>query len=131
VLRVTPPGGDPWDIAIGSPGWSRTPVPTAIAFVSDAAGYIVDVVDRRVLHEIGGVARIREDELHDLLLMATASDLVAIGAAGIVWRTQIAWDDVKVTAIDGRGIHCTGYDGGMLPTNFLVDAASGKAVRLA
>jgi hypothetical protein len=34
VLRVTAPGADPWDFAIGVPNWWPTPIPTSIAFMS-------------------------------------------------------------------------------------------------
>ena len=131
VLRLTAPGAGAWDIAIGQPNWWRTPIPTAIAFISDWTGSVVDVVERRVLIEVPGVVRIRQDERHDLALLATEGSLVAIGKAGVVWRSDdIATDDLKVIAIDDRGIVCTGYDGGELPSRFIVNPTSGKAIRL-
>jgi hypothetical protein len=131
VLRVTAPGAPPWDFAIGAPNWWRTPIPTAIAFISDFAGYVVDVVERRVLVEVPGAVRVREDERHDLVLLMTEGDLTAVGHAGIEWQSHgVAYDDLKVVAIDDRGIHCTGYDGGEFPSRFLIDPASGTATRI-
>jgi hypothetical protein len=131
ILRLTAPGMLPWDIAIGQPNWWRTPIPTAIAFISDLRGYLVDVAERRILVEVPGAVRIRQDERHDLVLLITGGSITAIAAGGIAWQSeQIAVDDLKVVAIDDRGIVCTGYDGGDLPTPFIVDPASGKAIRL-
>lgn len=130
VLRLTAPGATPWDIAVGAPNWWRTPIPTAVAIISDWIGYLVDVVERRVLVEVPGVVRIREDERHDLVLLITEGDLTAVGPRGVVWRSErIASDDLKVVAIDDRGIVCTGYDGGEFPTEFVVDPATGRATR--
>lgn len=127
VLRVTAPGADPWDIAVGSPGWWRTPIPTAIAFISDWRGYLVDVVTRRVVFDIAGVVRIREDQRHDLLLMVTEGHIVAIGRAGIAWTTEpVADDDLKVVSIEADGIVCTGYVGGMFPQRIVIDPLTGQ-----
>ena len=42
---------------------------------------------------------------------------------------EIAYDDLKVVAIDEHGIHCTGFDGGDLPSRFVVDPADGTSTR--
>jgi hypothetical protein len=131
VLRVTAPGAPSWEFAIGVPNWWRTPIPTAIAFISEWSGYIVDVVQRRVLVEVPGAVRIRQDERHALILMITEGSLTAVGPQGIAWRSEnIAAYDLKVVAIDDRGIVCTGYDGGEFPSEFVVDPAGGKASSL-
>jgi len=131
ILRLTAPGAPAWDIAIGRPNWWRTPISTAIAFISDWTGYLADVVERRVLVEVPGVARIREDERDDLVLLITQTGITAVGAGGLAWQTDgIAWNDLKVVAIDDRGIVCTGYDGGELPSEFVVDPATGKVQRV-
>ena len=107
VLRITPPGSPAWDIAVGAPNWWRSPSPAAIAVISDGAGYLLDVVERRVLFDIDDVTRVREDHLHDLLLFATGSGLVAAGANGIVWRDDGFWPDLKVKRIERDVIMCT------------------------
>ena len=128
VLRLTAPGAPPWDIAIGGPNWWRTPIRTAIAFLSDRTGYVVEVIDRRVLVEVAGAQRVRQDQRNGLILLLTTGGMTAVGAGGIVWATEdIALDDLKVVAIDEGGIHCTGYDGGELPSEFVVDPSTGKA----
>ncbi len=130
VLRVAAPGSQPWDIAIGAPNWWRTPIPAAIAFLSDWSGYVVDVVTRRVVVEVPGAVRVREDERNDLVLLITEGAITAVGPGGVAWRTaDIARDDLKVVAIDDRGIHCTGYHGAEFPSSFLVDPADGTATR--
>lgn len=130
VLRVTARDAAPWDIAVGAPKWWRTPIPTAIAFISDWRGYVADVVEQRVLVEVPGVIRIREDERNDLLLLITDTDLTAVGPDGVRWQSeQLAYNDLKVVAIDDRGIVCTGHDGGVFPSEFVVDPANGTATR--
>jgi hypothetical protein len=65
------------------------------------------------------------------VLLATEGSLVAVGKAGVAWRSdEIATDDLKVIAIDDRGIVCTGFDGAELPSEFIVNPTSGKAIRL-
>jgi hypothetical protein len=129
VLRLTAPASAPWDIAVGAPNWWRTPIPTAIAFISDWAGYLVDVVERRILVEEQGVVRIRQDQQHGLVLLIRPYDMTAVGPEGVAWHSdQIAGDDLKVVAIDDRGIVCTGYDGGEFPSEFVVDPATGKVL---
>lgn len=128
VLRVTAPGARPWDIAVGAPGWWRTPIPTAIAFISDWRGYVVDVVTRHILVEIPGVTRIREDERHGLLLLATSTSLTAVGVDGIAWETDnLARDDLKVVRIDASEIVCTGVIDDVLPTRIVIDPLTGRA----
>jgi hypothetical protein len=128
ILRLTAPGADPWDIAIGQPNWWRTPIPTAIAFISDWDGFVVDVAERRVIVEVPGAVRIRQDERNDLLLLATFTDLTAVGTDGIAWKSaRLAIDDLKVVAIDERGIVCTGDRGGVpFPDEFVIDPADGR-----
>lgn len=109
VLRITPPGSPAWDIAVGAPNWWRSPSRAAIAVLSDGAGYVLDVVERRVLLEIDDVTRVREDQLHDVLLFATGTGLVAAGADGIVWRDDGFWPDLKVKRIERDVIICTIY----------------------
>lgn len=78
-----------------------------------------------------GVVRIREDERHDLVLLISHADLTAVGARGVVWTSErFVFDDLKVVAIDDRGIVCTGYEDHELPSEFIVDPATGKARRL-
>jgi hypothetical protein len=129
VLRITPPGAEAWDIAVGTPSWWRTPVPTALAFISEWRGYVIDVVRREVLLDIGGVTRIREDQRNGLLLLATQSELTAMGVDGIVWATdRIVDEDLKVVAIDARGIVCTGDVGTTLPHQIVIDPLTGRVV---
>jgi len=131
VLRLVAPGSPPWDVAIGAPNWWRTPIRTAIAFISDWTGYVVDVAERRVLVEVPGAIRVRQDVQHDLILLITEGDITAVGSSGVVWTSEgIAYGDLKVIAIDEHRIVCIGYDGGELPSEFVVDPATGKVQRL-
>ena len=91
---------------------------------------MVDVAERRVLVEVPGVVRVRQDAHHDLILLITQTYLTAVGANGVAWQSEeLATNDLKVVAIDDAAIHCTGNDGGYLPSEFDVDPTTGKAVR--
>jgi hypothetical protein len=91
---------------------------------------VVDVASRRVLVEVPGAVRVRQDAHHDLILLITTTDMTAVGRSGIKWQTeQIATDDLKVVAIHADRIVCTGYDGGEFPSEFNVDPATGTATR--
>ena len=126
VLRLTPVDGEPWDVAIGAPNWWRAPNPSAIAFISDWRGYVVDVVTHEVLVEIPGVTRIRPDQRDGLLLLATNTSLTAVGIDGIAWQTDdIARGDIKVVRIDKRGIVCSGVVDDVLPAQFVIDPLTG------
>lgn len=128
MLRLGAPGAPPWDIAIAAPNWWRTPNPKAIAFISDSTGFVVDVPARRVLVEVPGAVRIRQDAHHDLILLLTQSEMTAVGPDGVAWQSgRLASADLKVVSIDQDRIVCTGYDGGEFPVEIIVDPATGKA----
>jgi hypothetical protein len=110
VLRLTPADADPWDIAIGEPGWSRGPVASWVAFISEGTGYICDVIGRRVVHEVPVTLRIAEDQLHDLLLFAADAGLTAVGPGGVEWANPGPWADLKVERIAPDAIVCSRYD---------------------
>ena len=132
ILRLTAPGADAWDIAIGQPNWWRTPIPTAIAFISDLTGFLVDVAERRILYEEEPVTRIWQAQESDLLLMVSFGDVTAIGPTGVVWRSKrLAYDDLKVTASDLTRIVCRGmvdvndlFTG--IPSEIAIDPLTGE-----
>jgi hypothetical protein len=131
ILRITAPGHPSWDIAIGAPNWWRTPIPTAIAFISDRAGFVADVVERRVITELSPVTRIWEAEESDLLLMVSFSEITAIGADGVAWVTdRLAWDDLKVVHSDTARIVCRGFitlsDIGTMLSEITLDPRTGR-----
>jgi hypothetical protein len=126
VLRITPNDGEPWDIAIGTPGWARTPSPTTIAVISDLTGCVLDVVERRVVFSAYPVIRITEDERHDLLLLVGFTSLTAVGRDGVAWTTEpLALDDLKVVAIREDVIVCTGTSLEYLADEIVVNAVTG------
>lgn len=127
VLRLTPPDAEPWLIAIGAPNWWRTPVVTAVAFISDFIGYVVDVVDRRVLIERPGVIRVWEAQESNLLLLVGHTDIAAFGAGGVAWQTPpLVRDDLKVIASDPVRITCRGRDDVDTFVEFALDPATGE-----
>ncbi len=107
VLRITPADVGSWDVAIGQAGWWRTPAPARAAVISDGNGYLIDVVERRIVIEQPGVERIAEDERHDLVLMSTDRGLVAIDGRSVVWRHDVFWPDLKVERFEPDAIVCS------------------------
>jgi hypothetical protein len=129
VLRLTPPDAPAWDIAVGAPNWWRAPVASWVAFLSDGAGYLADVVQRRVVHEIPRAARIAEDERHDLVLFATQRGLTAIGAAGPVWEQAGPWTDLKVERIEPDAIVGSHLTADAARREIRFDPATGSVLR--
>jgi hypothetical protein len=129
VLRITPVDGTPWDVAIGTPGWARTPNPDAIAVLSDNDAFVLDVAERHVLLREPGIVRITEDERHDIVLLIGWTYITAIGRDGIVWSTErLALDDLKVVATLDDRIVCTGSIGELLPVEITVDPVTGAKI---
>ena len=109
ILRLSPPDAPPWDIAIGAPNWWRTPISTAIAFISDLTGYLVDVAERRILLKEEPVTRIWQAQESGLLLMVSFDSICAVGSDGVAWRSgRLAYDDLKVVASNREQIVCRG-----------------------
>ena len=130
VLRVTPRDGASWDVAVGTSGWWRTPIPSAIAVLSDGDAYLLDTVQRGVLSRVSGVLRIREDELHDQLLLTTPTDLIAFGADGIRWRNDLLGRaDLKVDAVLRDRIVLSDYAPAAERRELAVDPVSGRSLR--
>jgi hypothetical protein len=128
VLRITPDGAPSWDVAVGQAGWARTPNPAHIAVISDGSGYLLDVAERHVVFEEPGVIRIAEDELHDLVVFITDTDLIAYGRDAELWRTHDELlADFKVEATDSRGIVGSVYDRG-LRAPVVFDPVTGRRI---
>lgn len=126
VLRITPVDGQAWDVAVGAPNWARMPHPDWIALISFDAGYVLDVRQRRVVHSVAGVIRIREDELHGQVLLSTGVDLIAIGAEGIRWRAdRLGRGDLKVDAVERDRLVLSEYLGDAERSAFAVDPLTG------
>ena len=84
------------------------------------------MAERRVLVGVPGVVRVRQDAHHDLILLITQTYLTAVGPDGVAWQSEeLVSGDLKVVSIDAAAIHCTGNDGGYLPSEFDVDPATG------
>ena len=117
---------EPWDVAVGSPGWWRTPVATWVAVVSQDDGYLLDVAERRVVERFAGVNRIREDELHGQLLMSTGGKLFAVGEGGIRWHSEAAGrGDLKVDAVHRDRILLSDHGGPARRIELALDPATG------
>ncbi len=109
-VRVVPHEGEAW---IGTFAFGRfgpktitgvfaTPNPTKLCVVAEGEAYIVDVANPKE-HEnlsIVPVIAVRSSAKHRLLIFANHTELFAIGANGIAWRTErLSWDGLKLTTM--------------------------------
>jgi hypothetical protein len=104
-------------------------VVTWVAVISGDDGYLLDVVERRVVHRFAGVNRIREDELHGQLLMSTGRELFAVAEDGIRWRSDVAGrGDLKVDAVHRDRILLSDHGGPARRVELAVDPTTGAAL---
>lgn len=118
-LQVVPEEGRAWTgvFAFGGgfpySGIFTTPDPDRFCVVADGAAYLAaarDPADWREL-PIFPVTRIHVLETPSLLLLTSFSRILALGAAGEVWRSeQLGADDLRIVYADSQRIDCTFYD---------------------
>lgn len=138
---VRPRDAAPWvaELAGGAyefAGCFATPSPRHVLVVDDGDGFLVDVRDparRIVVPECPLVGAVRVPE-RDILLVWGFYEMMAIGAAGLLWRaSMIPYGDVELREITPDVVRCAWYGGsnpdgtddGWLP--FEIDTATGVA----
>ena len=138
LVQVTPKHGTEWVgmYPAGGLGALRgvyaTPSPNTLCVVVGGAAYLTDV-DRP-----SGSTQLATDQVeqvvatseHQLLLLVSPVDMVAVGSSGVAWRShRLAMDHLRVTRVMPRGIECT--DDLMDPesTRFIVDPTTGRSAR--
>jgi hypothetical protein len=120
VVDVLPQPGERWvgSFAAGGlggvSGVFATPAPAQLCVVVDGLAYVVDV------HNPGSGAVIAHDQVWQvefieeparLLLLIRFIDIVALGEAGIAWRTpRVAVDGLRVVQAGPGGIECTCFN---------------------
>jgi len=109
-VRVVPHEGEAWIGTFASgrfgpktiTGVFATPNSTKICVVAEGQAYIVNVANPKE-HEslsIVPVIAVRSSAKYSLLIFANHTELLAIGANGIAWRTErLSWDSLKLTTL--------------------------------
>ncbi len=96
----------------GVSGLFATPRNRALCVVADGLAYLLDV------DNAGSGAQIVQDQVEqveavgvaDLLLLVRSTDIVAIGANGVEWRSsRLAVDELRVLSSSGGVITCSVY----------------------
>lgn len=83
-------------------GVFATPNPTKLCVVAEGQAYIVDVANLKEYESlpIVPVIAVRSSVKYRLLIFANHTELLAIGANGIAWRTErLSWDSLKLTTM--------------------------------
>lgn len=136
-VRVVPHEGEAWIGTFASgrfgaktiTGVFTTPNPTKLCVVAEGQAYIVDAANPKE-HEslpIVPVIAVRSSAKYRLLIVANHTELLAIGANGIAWRTErLSWDSLKLTTMTNETLYGVFWD---IQTeseqSFTVDLATG------
>jgi hypothetical protein len=110
-VHVIPHQGEEWVGTFAAGGYGpktvsevcSTPNPTKLCVIAEGQGYIVDVEhpDSCDSVTIFPVLAVRSSAKHRLLIFANHTELLAVGAEGIAWRTaRLSWDSLKLTSMN-------------------------------
>jgi len=120
VARVQPAERPAWVGLFDNGGLGRVegafagPGPGQLCVVAEGTAYLVDVdspTDGAVV--VGDqVQHVAADTEHRLLLLAGDTDLVAVGVAGLAWRSpRVALDGLRIAGTGAAGIQCHAWLG--------------------
>lgn len=106
-----------------------TPDPGRLCVVAEGLAYLVRVAapaEGAVVAQVGVQQVVSVEDR--LLLLVSESDIVALGADGVAWRSpRLAWSGLSVVRAGAEAVHCTGYRGEQ-PCEVVVDPATGGLV---
>lgn len=120
-VRVSPAHGENWTatFAFGRfgpksvTGLFTTPNPSMFCVISEGQAYLVSSTDPSVYEclSLVPVLEVRSSVKHQLLIFANHTELVAVGANGIAWRTaRLSWDNLKLTTMSDDTIEGAFWD---------------------
>jgi len=111
---------------------STMPDPDWCSIVSVGTGYLLNVGQPQEWQSVpvNPVLHITLVSERQLLLFNSFDRIVAYGEKGQRWRTDSLCDQLKVVAVKGGGIECTGWDAASGDeVSFRVDLTSGRSQR--
>lgn len=84
----------------------------AVVVVAGSHGYIVDLHERRLVHEIGpSIESIWFDNDLQVMIVTNGLWFEALDAQGVVWRSRrFSWDGMRKVAKSGRILAGEAYD---------------------
>lgn len=138
LVRIAPDGAAAWVgvFAFGEAWRGKTGVYThpdarSICVVCRGDGYVVRVDQPTRQHEVLAhpVFDVRAIPALGLLVFVDYTELVAYGAAGLVWRSgRLGLDRVRIMDIVADRIHArtNGWDGDIIDVDVVVDARTGR-----
>jgi hypothetical protein len=136
IARFSPAGAGRW-VGFFEAGSDRDdaggvfacPTPTQALVVSGGQAYLVDVTapSRSIVLGLTSVTQVSRVEGAELIVLATALSLGALGPSGLVWESEHGyWLSVRVEAASVDGIRCVAsFFGGDHPQTFTVDPRTG------
>jgi hypothetical protein len=125
VARIAPKSASPWVgmFAAGGLGVIRglyaSPSPHRCCVVNDGLAFLVDVnaPEQPAMVAADAVVQAVPAPSADVLLLASDTDLVAVGAAGVAWTApRLVVDNLRVLRASSDAIVCSGDVGGRMAT---------------
>jgi hypothetical protein len=125
VVRISPRSASPWVgmFAAGGLGVIRglyaSPSPHVCCVVNDGLAFLVDVnaPDQPATIAADAVVQALPAPAAGVLLLASDTDLVAVGAAGVVWTAaRLVVDNLRVLRASPDAVVCSGDVGGRMAT---------------
>lgn len=120
IARVEPAQRTTWLGVFANGGLGQVdetfacPGPGQLCVVAEGMAYLVNVdtpIDGAVIAQ-AQVQHVAADAEHQLLLLASDIDLVAVGVNGLAWRSpRLALDGLSTAGADSEGIHCHAWLG--------------------
>jgi hypothetical protein len=128
VVEITTEADDKWVgmFPNGSGTVYATPSPHLACVVGESA-WLLDVRDPAsgAEHLFTWPTAARSFPELPLLLVAGATDVVAVGESGVAWRSpRLCWDGLRIQQATGNEIRCSG-DFGEEEDSFAIDARTG------
>jgi len=139
VAEIEPDGSPPWIGVFGhDPSFitdlskiMSTPDPAVMLVIANGQPFVVNVQEpskvmfpkRCPVHQAIAIVS------QGIVVLADATDLVAIGESGIAWESgRLVTDDLRLVSTEGGSIRATGFVGAKGDVEFEVDPRTGRIV---
>lgn len=109
-VHVIPHRGEEWIGTFAAGGFGsrsvteacRSPNSRKLCVVSEGQGYIIDVECPEIYDDVPifPILALRSSSKHRLLIFANHTEILAVSAEGVAWRTaRLSWDSMQLTSM--------------------------------